>query len=221
MSSNLSDMSDLTRFHLARAEAIDAYASLEHALLMLFSNAINTRPDHAAIVFTRMVNTRSRNEIISELINSKFGDEAKKFTKSLIKQVQKVDSIRNKIVHWSITYKGSGSSIPINPPPEMLKNPFLSHPNLHKMDGDELYINDLIDFIAHVNFLCGVIETLAWSIQIETLGKIKGMETFFEKDKTPLSREIFLQQVDYPPPSDSLLYRFYRAPSHPPEPSQE
>ena len=83
----------MTRFHIARAEAIESHAGLEQALLHLFTALLNFRYGDAMLILTRVVSTRKRNEIISSIITNRLGDQSKRFNRSLFKEIVKADQI--------------------------------------------------------------------------------------------------------------------------------
>lgn len=90
-------------FLIARAEAIFAYSFLENALAYLFAALLQTDDYHVAgIVFWRILNNTSRNQILQKLMIVRYGSTYNKFFPSFIRFVRKLDETRNKIVHWNV-----------------------------------------------------------------------------------------------------------------------
>ncbi len=69
--------SNAIELHVWRARAIQAYASVEQALSMLFSYLLGTSPDYGGIVFFRLTNTHSRNSILDQLLTKRHGGQFK------------------------------------------------------------------------------------------------------------------------------------------------
>jgi hypothetical protein len=96
------------RLQMARAAAIERYASVEQSLCMLFSTLLETKLDKAGVVFFRLTNTHSRNIIIDQLLNKQFGDKFRTYwhgqnnKSGLITLIRQLDSRRNEIVHWHV-----------------------------------------------------------------------------------------------------------------------
>ena len=59
---------NVLEFYIRRAEAIEAYAGFEQSLSLLVSHLLNVDVAVAAVVFYQIVNTKSRNRIIEELL---------------------------------------------------------------------------------------------------------------------------------------------------------
>lgn len=88
------------RLRVARGQAIQNYAQLEYALCSLFTHLLQTTPDMAATVFYRNANARSRNMILSKLLQKRHGADYGAFWKSAVKRIKGLDDRRNEIVHW-------------------------------------------------------------------------------------------------------------------------
>ncbi len=97
---------------LARAISIEAYASVESAMVVLLARLLGTTNDLAAIVFFRITNTSARNGIIEQLLEKAHGTKynnywhgqpgtgAQRRVPGLFALIQQLDSRRNEIVHW-------------------------------------------------------------------------------------------------------------------------
>jgi len=100
-----------TEFLVARAIAIERYAQVEQSLSMLFSRLLGTQPDVGGIVFFRLTNTTSRNQIIEQLLTKRDGDKYEHYwngvpntpnKKGLFTLLRQIDTSRNEIVHWHV-----------------------------------------------------------------------------------------------------------------------
>jgi len=97
---------------IARALAIEAYAGVESALVVLLGRLLGTTNDLAAIVFFRITNTSARNGIIEKLLEKAHGPKydtywhgqpgagAQRRIPGLFALIQQLDERRNEIVHW-------------------------------------------------------------------------------------------------------------------------
>ena len=70
------------RLIVQRANAIDAYAGLERSLAIIFSMLLDIDQDLATLVFYRIVNTRSRNAMLQDLITRKYSTTYKRYWES-------------------------------------------------------------------------------------------------------------------------------------------
>ena len=89
------------RFKIARAEAIDAYSSLEISISRLFADLLGTKPDLAGVVLFRIGNARAHNKIIELLVKRKYGPKFNLYWNSVFKLMGQLDHRRNEVVHWS------------------------------------------------------------------------------------------------------------------------
>jgi hypothetical protein len=100
------------KLRIARALAIEAYAALESALVVLFARLLDTTNDKAAIIFFKITNANARNEILGGLLEethqSKYhtywhgqaGAQGQKKITGLLALIPQLDQQRNFIVHW-------------------------------------------------------------------------------------------------------------------------
>jgi hypothetical protein len=176
------------RFLLARAEAIDKYASLEHWLCSLFASLTKLDHSDAAIIFYRIGNARSRNAIIQELLDRQFGEIYHVYWRSMFKFIRKIDMKRNEIVHWHMGGNSADEHIAaaLRPPGKS----FFLDPQTASRTHD-----DLTDFMARTQFA-------ATSICCFGLLKWGGLDD----DKTAW-REVFFRPITYPPPESHPLFR--------------
>jgi hypothetical protein len=87
---------------LARASAIQAYASLELSLSLRFAEWLGAPIDAAGLVFFRITNTYSRTRILDDLKKRKFQEQYNLFWNSLVALIRTIDQRRNEIVHWHV-----------------------------------------------------------------------------------------------------------------------
>jgi hypothetical protein len=170
---------------VGRGTAIQNYAALEHTLCMLMANLMGTSVQISSVIFFRIINTRSRNKILDDLMKLRTtGYE--EYWKSLLKLIRKVDSTRNEIVHWTAVTN-------INPPSISMT---LRPPDFWNRDSaTELGIADLQEFSDKCNFIN---RSLAmFNVVVFNQGGT-GHGPWFE---------IFRQQAVYPPPSTHPLFQ--------------
>lgn len=96
-------------FYAARGKAIDAYAGLEASLCRLLGVLMRIDDKAAAIIFYKITNTSSRNQIIENLLADRhkdaysifwFGVPKTHHKRGMIHLIRDLDTERNKIVHW-------------------------------------------------------------------------------------------------------------------------
>lgn len=99
-------------FSSARAGAIEAYAMLEKWLSSLFAHLLKTSPSLGGIVYFRIINTRSRNRILEDLLKRRYKKACGLYWNSLLKLIGILDQRRNEIVHWHMNYTHEEGSHP-------------------------------------------------------------------------------------------------------------
>jgi hypothetical protein len=96
-------------FLVRRAQAIQAYATIEGSLERVFAQLLGCDPEDAAHIFFQITNTSSRTSIISGLIERRCDQRYHPFwngiprtpdKKGLWNIVRDLDLRRNQIVHW-------------------------------------------------------------------------------------------------------------------------
>ena len=178
------------RFAIARSIAISSYGSYENSLANLFTYFMGTAPDIAGISFFKINNARSRLAILGRLLKKRHGSEYNLFWNSIEKLLKPFDSKRNEIVHWAVvTWINSDIQ-----PGGAVTDVKLTPPNFWDQDENspEITINDLYDFIVKANFFSRVLNVFHRTIS-------------GEYPVSPAWREISLQPVIYPPPSNHPL----------------
>jgi hypothetical protein len=105
------------RFQMARGLAIEAYTNVERSLAYVFHHFLEAPLDRSNIVFFRIINSRSRIAILSDLLNKKYrskfdlywhgqpGTNDEKRLPGLFTFIQHLDDRRNEIVHWHTVFE--------------------------------------------------------------------------------------------------------------------
>lgn len=91
-----------------RGRAINTYAGLEQFLCNAFIRFGEMEPEVASIIFFKITNARSRNEILDKLKKRAWKDQYNIFWNSLVKEINQIDGKRNEIVHWHTRTNLSG-----------------------------------------------------------------------------------------------------------------
>lgn len=78
----------------ARGYAISSYSELEQSLCMLFGGLADLSQDVAALIFFRIVNTRSRLSILEYLFKNRFGSNFNLLRNSIVNHVKDLEHIR-------------------------------------------------------------------------------------------------------------------------------
>jgi hypothetical protein len=190
---------------LARASAIQAYAALEFSLCILFSLLLGIDIDRAGLVFFRITNTHSRNRILDDLREKKFGESYKSFWNSMMSIVRTLDQRRNEIVHWHVV-----QTIDLTLPHAQAAKLSLQPP-AGWSSGSPASIADqeLVEFMERCSFA---------STLLSMFGMVTMQSNFPESSRAPWL-QIFEQPVAYPPPDTHPLSPNYKAPEVPPQPS--
>lgn len=188
-------------FHLLRGAAINAYANVEGSLSMLLSGLIGAEPDVGAIIFYKITNTSSRNQIIDELLTKRFADRFEHYwygipktphKKGLSNLVKELDTERNKIVHWhTVTHVEMGTQ-PHRHTISLTKPNFFQHSAENTMGN-----SDLSAFIKKADFV-------GRSINMFALHAIHQPRLDYPSLPDPWP-EIFRQPCVYPPSSTHPL----------------
>jgi hypothetical protein len=106
---------------IARALAIEAYAGVESALVVLLGRLLGTTNDLAAIVFFRITNSRATSKIIEQLLEKAHGTKydtywhgqpgagGQRKIPGLFALIRQLNEKRNDIVHWHIRSSSSST----------------------------------------------------------------------------------------------------------------
>jgi hypothetical protein len=176
---------------IARAASLQAYANVEQSLSILFATLLKTDFETAAIVFFRIVNTRSRMIILEDLIKKRYETTYNLFWNSVAKLTQSLDGTRNQIIHWhvvkNLNFEGDQaiSTFTLNPPNFWTKS-----------EVNPISSVDLITFSHKSDFISRLLNMFSLVLR---------GQHHFESEQTWL--EIFRQPATYPPPNTHPLYR--------------
>lgn len=190
-------------FQLTRGRAIQSYTTVELSLAMLFSCLMGVPQDYAGVSFFKINNARARLSILERLLKKRHGAAYNIFWNALEKELNTLDSTRNKVVHWAEVANLEGQ-----PDGAVSKTVKLAPPNFwdRTENTPELAMNDLLDFILKCDFFSRLLNMffITLSGQLEKMAKD-------EKYKTTW-RGIFQRPITYPPPDSHPLYRKPPAP---------
>lgn len=101
---------DFLRYN--RSVALESHAALESSLVVLLGSLLRTTHDIAATVFFEITSVRSRNTMIQNLLQQRYGEKYsaywygkareanKKKHPGLFSHITALDESRNQIVHW-------------------------------------------------------------------------------------------------------------------------
>jgi hypothetical protein len=180
-------------FALVRANAINAYASLEMNLGSLFDALLGAESQKAYVVVASVMNSQARLRMISRLLTLSHGDVYETFFSSLSEKLSGLDSTRNKVAHWIVLNSFTGGK-PFNSTKDVALH---GHPNL--FSKEVLYRHDLIDFHNRTEFYSNVVFMFATFI-------CHPAALDLPRDPTKRTwREILSEKVSYPPAEDHPL----------------
>ncbi len=89
--------------NILRSSALASYASLEANLASLFAALLEVPPKIADVVFWKILNTRSRCDMLTDLMKIRFQKKYEKWWSSMLKDIRGIDQGRNKVAHWRAT----------------------------------------------------------------------------------------------------------------------
>ncbi|NJM33469.1 MAG: hypothetical protein HC850_00855 [Rhodomicrobium sp.] len=203
-------------FHVERAKAIQAYASVELALSHLLAILLGTSFDLAGLVFFRITSANSRNAIIESLLEKRYGTTYQAYwhgipntphKRGLFTWIKQLDQRRNEIVHWhtvnNIHIEGDTHTSTLT----------LSRPNAwaFRSEIQSITVEDMCEFCAKAAFASRSI-TMFMLLLNGDLEKIP--------DAKQTWHDICQQPCIYPPPDTHPLSQNYEAHQIPPESSQ-
>jgi hypothetical protein len=199
---------------LWRGYAIGSYASLESSLCSLLAVLLGVDVPKAGIIFYRVVNTRSRNAIISDLLKRAHGENYKEFWNSVIKLIRQLDSERNEIAHWHFVLEiGDEGGPEIDLGDVELGTNVLYPPNswLAADVSSKKTHADLAAFSGKCDFVSRAINVFATTLSPPETIPPDALESW---------RDICRQELPYPPPDTHPLSRNYKEPGSPPQSSE-
>jgi hypothetical protein len=205
-----------TTLQILRAGAINSYASVEQALCRLFGMLLGTDLQLGAIVFYRITNTHSRNQILDDLLTKRHGTTYDAYwhgvaglpnrkATGMWSIIRQLDQARNEIVHWHVGFRlGSDNSTAI---------PALTKPDvwpiIHNPDKRVISHQELTEFIYKADFIHRSMNIF--------FGVLSGQ---IPPPAGKSLREIFERPAFYPPEDTNPLSRNHKAPESPPQPSE-
>jgi len=172
---------------LARAKAIQSFATLEQSLASLFTHLLSTSPEKAGVVFFKISDSRARLDIIEALLKKTHEGRYNLFWNSMRKLLKELIQERNQIVHWQ-------TAIHIGNEPAKVT---LIPPNIWDLDANshQKSAEDMRAFETKTNFVTRFLNMFLVLIN----GSLKKVEA--EAPWDVLCR----QAVTYPPPKDHPL----------------
>ena len=182
---------------LARAAALDAYATLESSICETFTCLTGTARNIGGLVFFRMVNTRSRLVVLETLLKDKHPEFAGS-RNSLIKHLTDLDSTRNRIIHWTmVRVIASASVINLSGP---FEDAFLQRPDHWWLTdhSERLSVGDVLAFTHKADYVSRCLNMFNIVIMPDRPERLDGIDQAW--------RERFLSPLPYPPPEDHPLY---------------
>jgi hypothetical protein len=180
------------KLQLARAKAIQSYASLEQVLCELFSYASETIPPVAGTIYFKITASRTRLDILDKLMKIKHKSTYALFFNSMRKMVDMIERNRNEIVHWHMLGVGDEGSTGRAEFREMVLFP----PNFWIIDQNtpRYTIDDLLNFKSQCDFL-----GMAVRMFVDTLNNREFL------GRPPIDPGIFQRALEYPPSADHPL----------------
>lgn len=204
-----SELKKAGKLQIARAEAIEAYARLEHSMCFLFGYLLGggcvAAFPKASAVFFNITSARNRNKALEKLLELEHGNKYDIFwygegkpggIGGLFKLIKQLDQSRNEIIHWSVSRTLSTTDFDAQMEKLVPGEIFAYSPN-----GRSISIDELNDFVKKANFVVGSI--MAFSSTSE--------KTIPDAVRDPWL-PIFQSPVAYPPPSNHPLSQTDKAP---------
>lgn len=177
------------RLKIVRADALQAYATVEQSLCVLLSILLRIPIEQAGTIFFRMVNARSRIAVLQDLLKDVHEDKFKPFWTPTSKRLVFLDGERNKIVHWhmGVFYQGTDAVAHLAKPTGWFPTD----------DDSRMFVEEIETFSLECEF---------WANALASFGadlRPKPLET---DDALP---SIFLQPIAYPPPESHPLHQIW------------
>lgn len=212
----MDELSDEHKFLVARARAIEEYASVESALADIFISLLGTKhTDRAAYTFYSITSAHTRNTLVGEFLEREFGDKYGAYwtgmrgqemrkAKGMWRLIKSLDQVRNNIVHWHPVY-----GLPLDegaPIREGIARPFhatVKPPPI--IDRDEL-----ADFIYKAFFV---------HMSLTQFNRLAILEEGLSDPGSETWLGMFQQPAAYPPDRSHPLTHFFEARQSPPQTS--
>ncbi|CDN48736.1 hypothetical protein [Neorhizobium galegae] len=91
-------------FKAARLDAIENYIAMEHNYIAIISILLKIPHEQAISIASGMLNSKSRLVLVGDLIQP-LATEAMPFWQEVRERIERLDIMRNKIVHWIEVYQ--------------------------------------------------------------------------------------------------------------------
>jgi hypothetical protein len=193
-------------FNLARSMAINAYAILEANLGRVFVHLIGAEPMQGYAAFAAIDSAQTRLNTIKRLLELKHGREFEVFYEHLARNLKGLSGTRNKIVHWlAQTAHRKGAFDP-------RKDIFL-HRHPDKFSREKFYKHEIDDFWRKATFYANIV--FSFSLYLENPEFMDHPESVRRKPW----REIFHEEIQYPPPPGHPLRELHEKLSSRPQSS--
>lgn len=193
-------------FFIKRAACIEAYALLEAAQAKLLGQLLGHEYKASGIIFPRITNAKTRNNILRELILDRveidfhpywFGLKGTSHKRGLFNLLNSIDQRRNEIVHWSHMVHVHHDGFSQRSIYSLCLTDFWV-----KEVKSYIYIENLIDFVRETSFAKRSIAMFS----VFAIGKFMGMEGFPVPEETLNAWQgIFRSPCVYPPPQGHPL----------------
>jgi hypothetical protein len=195
--------------HVLRGRAINEYANVEQSLCRLFGTLLGTDLQLGAIVFYRITNTHSRNQILDDLLAEKHGLTYESYWSGVTGApnrkntgmwplIRQLDQSRNEIVHWHVGFRVGHYVGPDYQGPAGLVKPD-AWPLIRDPAKRVISMPELVQFIEKADFVHRSLNIFFMIISKEMP----------DNDDTRSLREIFRQPAAYPPEDTNPLSRNY------------
>lgn len=182
-------------FKIERANAIDRFTTLESRLQYLFGILTfgpQMKPEFTRkewIIFWGLQSFNLRLKIMSDLIKVDYPDNYGVFFPSLVKMIEGINTVRNRIVHWQHMDQHRGGHA-FDP----RKDTFLSEPPPGRR---AIYQHELVDFSNRARFL----SNLTW----EFAAYLRHPDDQVAAGKKRW-KDVFAESVVYPPLREHPLF---------------
>jgi hypothetical protein len=190
---------DQDKFLVKRASAMQAYASLEHALCRVFSYLSGASVEVAAVIFFKIPSAHARKSISIELMRIRHGSSYQRFWKSTLNAIDKTNDTRNFIVHWTLSIEGQITTEGISQAEPVLRPPAF-WPRMERA-ARRIKHDDLTRFVEECDFfylVCNVfygIVSNSFTPRLPPALEIAWRDVFCNKIKFPIPEGSLLPEV--------------------------
>lgn len=189
---------------LERGRFISQHVHLETQLSNVFCLGYNAwegntvyhdRAVHGTFVFYKIISSRTRSDILKEIIKNKCKMCKDIFIKSLFNELNEIDNFRNKVAHWErcVALGTDGQ-----------QRYFLTKPR-HSVLEESISPGHMADFIIRMRFSYYLF-CIVWQ---------HALENYYSWAPREACEKIFHQKVVYPPSPDHPLIPTWNGPTAP------